>query len=166
MIKVVGYDWDGDKKLDAVILNDATCVRVGAGALSENGDLAIQICSSNMGFYDDAWWNGGTVNKDNIVFDKSIEFVENGYVMVWGDHMTQTTTVTLTKEVTGVLSAIDFDKKTLTIGGVEYGIACDGETPYGFAINKTRAIAQDFASLIGTEISVYTDGKYVCATLK
>ena len=168
MVKVVGYDWDGDKALDAVVLNDATCVKVGAGALSANGDLAIQICSSNMGYYKDGWWNGGTVNKANLVMDSSLTVAEGDYVMLMGDHMTQTTTVTLTGEVTGVLSAVDWEKKTITIGGTVYGMACDGEGPYGYALNKTRWDWPDYnwASLLNTEITVRTDGKYVCATLK
>ena len=166
MIKIVGYDWDGDKVLDAVMLNDATCVKVGEGAISANGDLAIQICSSNMGFYRDTWWNGGTVNKDNMVIDASLTLAQGDFVMLMGDHMTQTTTVTLTETVTGVLSAIDWESKTLTLGGTVYGIACDGEGPYGMAINKTRYDEYDWASLIGTEITVRTDGKYVVATLK
>ena len=168
MVKVVGYDWDGDKALDAVVLNDATCVKVGAGALSANGDLAIQICSSNMGYYKDGWWNGGTVNKANLVMDSSLTVAEGDYVMLMGDHMTQTTTVTLTGEVTGVLSAVDWEKKTITIGGTVYGMACDGEGPYGYALNKTRWDWPDYnwASLLNTEITVRTDGKYVCVTLK
>ena len=85
-----------------------------------------------------------------------------------GDHMTQTTTVTLTGEVTGVLSAVDWEKKTITIGGTVYGMACDGEGPYGYALNKTRWDWPDYnwASLLNTEITVRTDGKYVCVTLK
>ena len=98
--------------------------------------------------------------------DSSLTLAQNDFVMLMPDHMTQTTTVTLTGEVTGVLSAVDWEKMTLTIGGTVYGMACDGEGPYGFALNKTRFDFYEWASLIGTEITVHTDGKYVVATLK
>lgn len=102
----------------------------------------------------------------NTSYASDISAVKNDVVIVREDYKTGTYKVEKPEVVSGVLSAIDFDKKTLTIGGVEYGIACDGEGPYGMAVNKTRYEEYNWASLIGTEITVRTDGKYVVATLK
>jgi len=157
MHEVIGYDWDYDGKLDAVILSDGTVAKI--GKINE-AEINLRSNATNAGYCGHGWCTGPTIRLSKVALNCSPKV--DVHVLAYGDYKTGKIYVDPVTEIVGTLTAIDWEKGTCIIDGNEYEICIGGETPYGYSANPYRWASKELEKeLMGNKVKVYTDGEYV-----
>lgn len=154
-----GYDWDGDGKLDLVMVNRPTTGKVYDDAAAES--MIVAVAGDNKGYCGTrSYRTNSTLTAQNDEFPAALR--KNEMIFIYEDYRIDKRTVVRLSPVRGVLNSVDIEGGKAVINGKEYNLDNSGELPYvnGLSVTKFNAGGADQEQWIASVqkgVTVYVD---------
>ncbi len=152
---VDGYDWDGDGKLDLVVVNRPHTVK--ATADSDGTSVSFGVLGDNHSYCGCGGWH----TQSTVASDLAV--VKNDILFVYEDYRIGTYNVIKPEVINAKLTAVDIANGKITVGDKTYNLDNSGDLPYlnSKPVTQYETDAQKAAweNSVGAEISFCVDKK-------
>ena len=153
---VDGYDWDGDGKLDLVVVNRPHTVK--ATADSDGTSVSFGVLGDNHSYCGCGGWHTQTTVSTGTI---AAGIVTNDILFVYEDYKIGTYNVTKPEVIKAKLESVDIAGGKATIGGKTYNLYNAGDLPYlnsrPVTQYETEAQSALWNNSVGVEVSVIVD---------
>ena len=152
---VDGFDWDGDGKLDLVVVNRPHTVK--ATADSDGTSASFGVLGDNHSYCGCGGWH----TQSTVTGTIAAGIVKNDILFVYEDYKTGAYNVTKPEVIKAKLESVDIAAGKATIGGKTYNLYNAGDLPYlnGKAVTQYETEAQSalWNNSVGVEVSIIVD---------
>ena len=150
---VDGYDWDGDGKIDLVVVNRPQTGKVTAD--SNGTSVSVGFLGDNHSYCGCGGWHTQTS------YATEDTYLKDDIVFVYEDYKTGTFTIVKPETVTGKLNKVNVAQGKVYIGDKTYALNNTGDLPYvnGKQVTQYETDAQKAAweAAVTKEITVMVD---------
>ena len=160
---VDGYDWDGDGKIDLVVVNRP---QTGKATQDSTGtSVLVGFLGDNHSYCGCGGWH------TNTTYATEDTYLKNDILFVYEDYKTGTFTIVKPETVTGKLNKVNVAQGKVYIGDKTYALNNAGDLPYvngkQLTMYETETYKAQWEAAVTKEITVMVDklGNIVWASL-